>query len=98
MSNFKSAFASARKAGKKTFTWNGKSYTTDLRSDQAPAKSPRPMPRGSKPSAMTSSPSSPAAPKTQGMFVTPDSDLTRRATLVRKRQLGSAGGQKSRKR
>jgi hypothetical protein len=26
--NFRSAFATARKAGKKTFTWNGKKYTT----------------------------------------------------------------------
>ena len=28
--SFKSAFAAARKAGKKTFSWNGKSYTTEL--------------------------------------------------------------------
>ena len=27
---FKKAFAAARKAGKKTFSWNGKSYTTEL--------------------------------------------------------------------
>jgi len=27
---FKNAFATARKAGKKTFNWNGKSYTTEL--------------------------------------------------------------------
>ena len=27
---FKNAFATARKAGKKTFSWNGKSYTTEL--------------------------------------------------------------------
>lgn len=30
MSNFKTAFAAARKAGKKTFDWNGKSYNTKL--------------------------------------------------------------------
>ena len=30
MSTFKSAFASARKSGKRTFMWNGKSYTTEL--------------------------------------------------------------------
>jgi hypothetical protein len=29
--NFDSAFASARRAGKKTFTWNGKRYTTEMR-------------------------------------------------------------------
>ena len=27
---FKQAFAAARKAGKKTFSWNGESYTTEL--------------------------------------------------------------------
>jgi hypothetical protein len=27
--SFRSAFATARKAGKKTFTWNGKRYTTE---------------------------------------------------------------------
>jgi len=27
---FKQAFAAARKAGKKTFTWNGEPYTTEL--------------------------------------------------------------------
>lgn len=30
-SSFGRAFAAARKAGKKTFTWNGKKYTTELR-------------------------------------------------------------------
>jgi hypothetical protein len=30
MASFKSTFAEARKAGKKTFSWNGKSYTTEL--------------------------------------------------------------------
>lgn len=30
MPSFKSAFAAARKAGKKTFDWNGKSYNTKL--------------------------------------------------------------------
>ena len=29
--NFRSAFATARKAGKKTFTWNGKRYTTETK-------------------------------------------------------------------
>jgi hypothetical protein len=36
-SNFKSAFASARKAGDKTFEFNGKKYTTELASS-TPAK------------------------------------------------------------
>lgn len=40
MANFKSAFASARKAGKSEFTWNGNRYNTKLASDtkKAPAK------------------------------------------------------------
>lgn len=29
--SFRSAFATARKAGKKTFTWNGKRYTTKMK-------------------------------------------------------------------
>lgn len=29
--SFSAAFAAARKAGQKTFTWNGKLYTTELR-------------------------------------------------------------------
>lgn len=37
MASFNSAFASARKAGKKVFTWNGKSYNTKL-ADEAPKK------------------------------------------------------------
>lgn len=37
MASFNSAFASARKSGKKVFTWNGKSYNTKL-ADEAPKK------------------------------------------------------------
>lgn len=29
--NFRSAFSEAKKAGKKTFTWNGKRYTTEMK-------------------------------------------------------------------
>lgn len=29
--NFRSAFAAAKKAGKKTFTWNGKRYKTETK-------------------------------------------------------------------
>ena len=35
--SFKEAFAAKRKAGEKEFTWNGKSYSTDLASEK-PAK------------------------------------------------------------
>ena len=35
--SFKDAFASARKAGDKTFMWKGKSFTTDLASAKKPA-------------------------------------------------------------
>jgi hypothetical protein len=38
--SFKDAFASARKAGDKTFTWNGKSFTTEL---AAPKKAAAPV-------------------------------------------------------
>lgn len=36
--SFKDAFAIARKAGSKTFTWRGKKYTTELASEKKPAK------------------------------------------------------------
>jgi hypothetical protein len=44
MSNFSKAFASARKAGKKTFTFGGKSYHTRLKGEsKAPGKTPVPQ-------------------------------------------------------
>jgi len=36
--SFKEAFAAARKSGGKTFTWNGKSYSTAMASDKPTAK------------------------------------------------------------
>lgn len=48
---FSEAFASARKAGKKEFTWNGKNYNTELKDTVRPRarktadKSTGPMPR-----------------------------------------------------
>jgi hypothetical protein len=47
MASFKSAFAAARKGGKKEFKWNGKSYNTKLKSEgsKAPATSSRPTAR-----------------------------------------------------
>lgn len=45
---FKEAFAAARKAGKGTFTWNGKKYTTKLREDAAPKKSATPKAKPSR--------------------------------------------------
>lgn len=39
--NFKEAFASARKAGKKEFTWNGKRYNTKYKEEVAGASRPR---------------------------------------------------------
>lgn len=41
-SKFESAFAAARKAGKKTFTFGGKSYNTKLKSTSKSAPVPRP--------------------------------------------------------
>jgi hypothetical protein len=35
MATFKEAFREARNAGKKTFTWQGKSYTTELKEEAA---------------------------------------------------------------
>ena len=46
--NFKAAFASARKAGKKVFDWNGKSYNTKLAPDATPSPKARPAPMGPK--------------------------------------------------
>lgn len=46
MTSFNSAFAAARKAGKKTFTWSGKSYNTKLAKDNGtPTKAPVPKSR-----------------------------------------------------
>lgn len=43
MASFKSSFAAARKAGKKAFTWNGKSYNTKLaKGNGTPATAPTP--------------------------------------------------------
>lgn len=41
MATFKEAFREARNAGKKTFTWNGKPYTTELK-EEAAARAPKP--------------------------------------------------------
>ncbi len=41
MAGFKDSFAAARKAGKKTFSWNGKSYNTKL-APSTPKKGPVP--------------------------------------------------------
>lgn len=40
MSEFSKAFRAARSAGKKVFSWNGKSYTTKLKAKADPNKSP----------------------------------------------------------
>lgn len=42
MVKFNEAFASARKSGKKEFTWNGKKYNTKVKGEDAPTPSPRP--------------------------------------------------------
>ena len=52
--SFKSAFAAARKAGDKTFTWNGKSFTTQVKGEGAPKVS-RPAPKVSRPAPKTES-------------------------------------------
>lgn len=46
MASFKEAFASARKSGKKNFTWNGKSYNTKVKdSVDLPKTAPTPTKR-----------------------------------------------------
>lgn len=45
MSKFGDAFSSARKAGKKTFKWNGKLYTTKMKGEDTPKKVPVPVSR-----------------------------------------------------
>ncbi len=48
MASFNTAFAAARKAGKKAFEWQGKSYTTKRADDvDLPKKAPTPTPRPS---------------------------------------------------
>lgn len=42
MASFKDAFRSARKSGKKEFSWDGKRYNTKLREDSAPVPTARP--------------------------------------------------------
>lgn len=42
MTNFEKAFAAARKAGKKTFSWEGKQYNTKLK---GPETGPKPRPK-----------------------------------------------------
>lgn len=58
MASFNSAFAAARKAGKKTFTWNGNSYHTELKETARPksrsattttATAPKPRPAAASP-------------------------------------------------
>lgn len=68
MSAFGSAFAAARKAGKKTFTWNGNLYTTQLASETSPPKNP-PVPQ-SRPNADPDAPA--ASSKPAGATKTPE--------------------------
>lgn len=45
MASFSEAFAAARRAGKKEFTWNGKRYHTRTKEEEAQRKSPPTPPR-----------------------------------------------------
>lgn len=56
MASFKEAFATARKAGKKEFTWQGKKYNTKLKEEtsSAPKTSPRPLRNPNKPPSVMS--------------------------------------------
>jgi len=64
MAKFGAAFAAARKAGKKTFDWNGKKYTTKTKDDsKAPSTSSRPAKRPAKPAAKTAAPKRSTTPR-----------------------------------
>lgn len=58
--SFSAAFAAARKDGDKTFTWKGKSYTTQLASEKKAAPAPA---RRSPPATSTRTNTSASAPK-----------------------------------
>lgn len=64
MASFDKAFAAARKAGKKTFAWQGKSYNTKMASGpKLPSKGPIPA---SKPTASVTAKAAPAAKAASG--------------------------------
>lgn len=71
--SFKSAFAAARSAGDKTFTWNGKSYTTQLKGEgtKSAPKVTRPAPKVEQKS----------APKVEQKVSTPTPKVTAPASL-----------------
>lgn len=48
-SKFETAFAAARKAGKKTFSFGGKSYNTKVKDGPSGKKAPTPRPRSERP-------------------------------------------------
>jgi len=77
MASFKSAFAAARKSGKSSFSWNGKSYNTKLKDEgsKAPATSSRPKARAS-----TAKPSSGGSIRQTGK---PAPSSTKRSTTPR---------------
>lgn len=68
--DFKSAFRSARSAGKKVFTWNGKSYNTKLADDSKASATP-PKSRVNKPSIPATGDTTSKAPKIRTMTDSP---------------------------
>lgn len=86
MATFKESFASAKKAGKKEFKWNGKSYNTQTRSDSAPTSSPRPKARpaakpAGKPTESWSAASSPREKKPRARGTGRTRNFTARQTI-----------------
>lgn len=85
MSKFSDAFAAARKAGKKEFKFNGKSYNTK-RADDTPQKGPIPSPAPRNPSKAATGntiPSKSAAPSKASTGLTIPSPEMFRATPKR---------------
>jgi hypothetical protein len=84
MASFSKAFSAARTAGKSTFSWSGKSYSTKLKGEKAKASAtktaksvPVPTPRPSATPTPTPRPASQPAGTQKGPNAPPDTAATR---------------------
>jgi hypothetical protein len=99
MATFKEAFKAARaeKGAGKTFTWNGKSYTTDLASDKKAAPKPKAKPMTSSPKPQAKPMQSSPKPQANPRNVAPKVDSTAPAMASPKPTpsvVGVVGGKK----
>ncbi|WP_349434235.1 hypothetical protein [Pararhizobium sp. A13] len=84
MTSFSKAFASARKSGKKNFSWQGKSYNTKLaKGDSSPKNVPTP---GKKPSQVSATSTAAKAKPASGVKAGPvpmkDVGIARKGSLI----------------